>query len=151
MNSSLRLQVTGERLRSLISLRLKDYDRAIERTQLAVTQLRAELAASDKEAQSNIDAIRSKLENASPVRGGNRYGNDPSETVGFSKMVTIREQIDKYGMTLESLQSYRAQTMWLHDAIAPDAKLEVSSDDLVVLGIGTGPLARSSVFDPLDM
>ena len=149
MNSALRLKITGERLRSLITLRIKDYDRSITRVQTAIETCNAELAKTDKDALDNVQVMRDRALHQQPVRAGYGRHDEGSTSIGFGKMLGLREQIDKYQLTLEGLVSYRAQAVWMHDAITPSEQLEVSSLDLVVLGIGHNINGQRGVFDPL--
>ncbi len=144
MNSTLRIKVTGERLRSLISLRLKEYDRNIERVSQAVKLAQTELDTSDVEIRKQVEKAMARV--ASPgLMGRNDY-----ESVGFSTVMSAKQQVERYTNTLAGLQNFRAQTLWVSESLNPSDTYELSGDDLVVLGIGTGVGMLRGIFDPLE-
>jgi hypothetical protein len=148
MNSTLRIKTTGERLRGLVLLRVKEYDRNIERTNAALLAITAEYQRADENTKRQIDEMNLRLARPAGVVGR----HDEYESVGFSKALSAKAQIDKLSNTVAVLTNYRQQAQWLADVIDPSAAYELSGDDLVVIGIGAGVGAgfRGGVFDPLD-
>lgn len=146
MHSTLRLKVTGERLRSLISLRLKEFDRNIERVNAALQLSEAELAQGDVEVRARVEAQIARAH--SP---GLNLRDTSYETVGLGNVMSARAMVEKHKNTVAVLTNYRQQAQWVSDSFVPSDVYEVSGDDLIILGIGNSPLTTRGIFDPLDL
>ncbi|HZJ67697.1 MAG TPA: hypothetical protein VFD36_29540 [Kofleriaceae bacterium] len=135
----------------MFAIRIKEYDRHIERTNQAILAATAAYDAADADAKKRIGEIGAMAQR--PVVPAARYGgNHDNASVGFSAVFDAKQQIDRYTNTRELLLASRAQIQWLSDCFDMNTMYELDGGDLVTLGLGTPVNFASRISsDPLEV
>lgn len=146
--SSLRINVTGERLRGLLGIRLREYNRQIERVDRELVAATAEFEQADADTRKRVEDAMAKARLVG-ARGRNRFGD--GESVGFSAVFDAKGQIDKLANIKAGLAHYADQVRWLIESFDGNTMYELSGDDLITLGIGQGSGRNGTIFDALEI
>jgi hypothetical protein len=145
--SKLILTVNGERARNLLSLRLKEFDRLIERGNAAVSDLKLYLEHATKIANDRLSAVQQV-----PVLPDGRRVIGGFESVGVGQITGVRQQLSRCEQQVAGLVSARAQSQWVHDSFEPSKTYEIDAQDMMLLGISPGAgRAVSIIDDPADI
>jgi len=133
----LKITVTGEKLRGLINLRMKEFDRIIESGRSVLEGLNKEIA----ESKNNVDAMFTKQQErvARAQQGGRFLGGHmvPDESIGFGGIERAGMQISRIENNLAKLRHERAQVEWLGQQLVLDQNYDLNTSDLVCLGFMT--------------
>lgn len=139
MLHALQIKASGERVRNLVVLRIREYDRNIARVESALTAGREEAARAESDVGSRVNAAQERVRRMPMgIAGGVPFGGN-------------YESIEN---ALAVMQYQRSQIQWLHDSFDPSGTYDLNGNDLVALGIevigGIGLAGMYRGFDPLE-
>lgn len=144
--STLRIETKGEHVRNLLALRLKEYDRNIERIDQARLVAVADLERADKNVEDTVAVARARA--AAGPMNRNQF-----ESVGLSTVYDAKQQVERLSNAIDTLKNQRGQVEWLRETFRPDQAYQLDGQDLQILGIGAGAYGArmGAVLDPLDL
>jgi hypothetical protein len=144
INARLCLNVSGEALRGLCTLRIKDYDVLIARGESALGASMADLEEVTREEAQPVR--RQRMSQLPPYMVGGGMAGPPDDSS------YLRGRIHQLELSLANLKSGRARTQWLHDQIIPSKTYDIGTADLAMLGFSGamhGSPALLGNIDPL--
>lgn len=139
----LRIEIRGEQIRNLMALRLKEYDRNVERIEQARLVAVADAERADADVAGRFEQVRGRA----PMVGR----RDDVESIGLSSMYSAKQQVDRLTNAIEHFKFQRAQVAWLAEQFNRDQSYVLGADDLTLLGLAAGRAGMGYGFDPLDL
>ena len=129
----LRVQVSGERIRSFLNIRLREVDRQIERGNAALKTIKEDLEAVAKATEHHIEQVQARMMRAPQGLSGLGIAGEGYGPMG--NMMTARNQIGRVENTIAELAFRRSQIAWLGEQFDMNKMYELDGPDLSLLGM----------------
>lgn len=134
----LRLVTNGERVRSFLSLRVKEIDRQIERGKVALQTVKDDLERSIKQNQEQFQRVQEyagRQNQGMSAMGGGGLGNQFGLNGEVGNVFQFRGQIGRIENQIAELSYRRSHVVWLSEQFEHDKQYELDAPDLQLLGM----------------
>ena len=152
----LRVTITGERIRSFFTLKLREIDRQIDRGQRALQTIKDDLEQVAKVTQEHLSQVQARM--MRQPQGLSQLGIGVGDYMPAGNVHGTRNQIGRVENLLAELTYKRQQVQWLSEQFEPSKSYEIDGPDMTLFGMvpflsngafATGMYAAGG--DPFDL